>query len=383
MIDWNLPPDEVAWPVAAGMMRYYEDGGYYPVGGAAQIAESIAEVIEAGGGQVLCKAPVETVIVDPVTGSAAGVKLKGGVVVAAPVVVSACGWRSTFEKLVPRGPMAAAGLDTSDVTCKLNQSHGHICAYVSLDLSPAELGLRPANIHSFPDVLCAGADTGGYECDVGAFSRDFYDAPLHADGGGCREALVTITCPSAKDPWYDGNTGGGRANVLLLAEGLSEWFAKFEGESWGRRSAEYKTMKARFEGLFLDRLYKYYPKARGHVTHVELSTPLTAKHFIGAPGGASYGLEWTPDHFDATLQERYFSPVVKAVPGLFLTGESIAYGGFYGALANGFITASHILGLPHLVGMLLWDKSQEPPVVFEDGALPPPPPPPAPGGGDA
>ena len=32
MIDWNLPGDEVAWPVAAGMMNYYEDGGYYPVG---------------------------------------------------------------------------------------------------------------------------------------------------------------------------------------------------------------------------------------------------------------------------------------------------------------------------------------------------------------
>jgi phytoene dehydrogenase-like protein len=31
------------------MMDYYEDGGYYPVGGAAQIAESMAELIESGG----------------------------------------------------------------------------------------------------------------------------------------------------------------------------------------------------------------------------------------------------------------------------------------------------------------------------------------------
>ena len=92
--------------------------------------------------------------------------------------------------------------------------------------------------------------------------------------------------------------------------------------------------------MFLERLYRYYPKARGHVTHVELSTPLTAKHFIGAPGGASYGLEWTPAHFDAELQERYFSPVVKDIPGLYLTGEAIAFGGFYGALANGFVTVS-------------------------------------------
>ena len=101
MIDWNLPPDEVAWAVAAGMMNYYEDGGYYPVGGSALIAESIARVIEAAGGRVLCGARVEQVIVDPATGAATGVRLKGGATVAAPVVVSACGFKTTFERLVP------------------------------------------------------------------------------------------------------------------------------------------------------------------------------------------------------------------------------------------------------------------------------------------
>jgi hypothetical protein len=80
-------------------------------------------------------------------------------------------------------------------------------------------------------------------------------------------------------------------------------------------------VKHRFQIL----LFKYinlcvrYPEARGHVTHVELSTPLTAQHFINAPGGASYGLEWTPAHFDAALQEQYFNPVVQGIPGLYLT----------------------------------------------------------------
>lgn len=32
-----------------------------------------------------------------------------------------------------------------------------------------------------------------------------------------------------------------------------------------------------------ERLYKYYPKTSGHVSHIELSTPLTSKHFINAP----------------------------------------------------------------------------------------------------
>lgn len=365
MIDWNLPPDEVAWVVTAGMMNYYEDGGYYPVGGSSQIAESMAELIESGGGSVLCGARVESVLVDPATGSAAGVRVKGGAEVAAPVVVSNCGWRVTFEKLIPRERLAAAGLDPKRVTDALRQSHGHVCAYVSMDAPPGDLGLRPANIHSFPDQLCTE-----YGCDVGAFSRDYYRDPL---GGACRSPLVTITCPSAKDPWYVHNHPG-RSNALLLVEGLPEWFKEFEGQSWGRRSEEYKAFKSRFEDIFLERLYRYYPKTRGHVTHVELSTPLTTKHFIGAPGGASYGLEWTPAHFESELQELYFNPVVKAVPGLYLTGEAVAFGGFYGALANGFVTASHVLGLPRLAAMLLWDDKAEPPHVFEDGAQPPPPP---------
>lgn len=351
----------------------------------------------------MCDARVEGIVVDPATGAAAGVRLKGGAEVAAPVVVSACGWRVTFEKLIPREALAAAGLDPKRVTDTLRQSHGHVCAYVSFDALPGELGLRPANIHSFPDQLGAaraedavaldvpdrgggeggggggvqlrpGGRGSGYGCDVGKFCRDYYRDPLD---GACREPLITITCPSAKDPWYV-QQHPGRANALMLVEGLPEWFEAFEGESWGRRSKAYKAYKHRFEDMFLERLYRYYPKARGHVTHVELSTPLTAKHFIGAPGGASYGLEWTPKHFDAELQENYFSPVVRGVPGLYLTGEAVAFGGFYGALANGFVTASHVLGLPRLAAMLLWDDKAEPPHVFEDGAQPPPPPPPDP-----
>jgi len=58
-------------------------------------------------------------------------------------------------------------------------------------------------------------------------------------------------------------------------------------------------------------MYRYYPLARGHVTHVELSTPLTTAHFIGAPGGASYGLEWTPAHFDADLQAGTLSTTLS------------------------------------------------------------------------
>ena len=66
---------------------------------------------------------------------------------------------------------------------------------------------------------------------MGGFSRDYYRDPLD---GACREPLVTITCPSAKDPWY-AEEHPGRANALILVEGLPEWFDDFKDEAWWGR----------------------------------------------------------------------------------------------------------------------------------------------------
>ena len=365
MIDYNLPPGQVAWPVSAGMMSYYDGGGYYPVGGSAQIAESIANAIESNNDSlVLCNAKVDRVLVTE-SGSkhrAYGVKVNG-VEIHAPVVISACGFETTFRKLVPRSTLndtdLMSGID--QVTGALKPSHGHVCAYVSLDGTSEELGLRPANIHSFPE------DFGTlWNFDVDKMCAAFYADPLNVD------PLVTITSPSAKDAWYK-HERPGRSNALLLIEGLAEWFRPFEEERWGRRSDSYREFKSKFKNIFLERLYRHYPKTKGRVTHIELSTPLTTEYFIGAPGGASYGLEWTKEHFNATFHEKYFSPVVSQIPGMFLTGEAIAFGGFYGALANGVVTASHVMGIVPLLAGMLGDKKAVWPLVYEDGEEPPPP----------
>lgn len=107
---------------------------------------------------------------------------------------------------------------------------------------------------------------------MGRFSRDYYADPLD---GPCRSPLVTITCPSAKDPWY-GHEHPGRANALLLIEGLPEWFDEFKDEEWGRRSEAYKAMKQRFEDLFLERLYRYYPKVERCIMRIRLTDYLKA-----------------------------------------------------------------------------------------------------------
>ena len=44
------------------------------------------------------------------------------------------GFLTTFEKLIPREALAAVGLDLNRVVkdTPLRQSHGHVCAYVSM-----------------------------------------------------------------------------------------------------------------------------------------------------------------------------------------------------------------------------------------------------------
>ena len=78
---------------------------------------------------------------------------------------------------------------------------------------------------------------------------------------------------------------------------------------------------------------------------------------------ASYGLEWTP-----RISSGDPGTVVLAGgatrPGIIpLTGECVAYGGFYGAVANAYVTASHVLGLARLATMMATDGDAEPPVV--------------------
>ena len=164
---------------------------------------------------MLCGARVERVMLHPVTNAAAGVRVRGGATIEAPVVVSAAGFFTTFEKLLRFDPAdaadaaeamsstdtdgdvsravaeadvtetrsdcadsaagyavaAAAAADVKDMVDlvkrkHLRQSHGHVCAYVSMDAPPDELGLRAANIHSFPDQLRAPEDAGGQGLSV-------------------------------------------------------------------------------------------------------------------------------------------------------------------------------------------------------------------------
>eukprot|EP01062_Namystynia_karyoxenos_P049653 TRINITY_DN380_c1_g1_i1.p2 TRINITY_DN380_c1_g1~~TRINITY_DN380_c1_g1_i1.p2 ORF type:complete len:820 (+),score=279.49 TRINITY_DN380_c1_g1_i1:121-2580(+) len=336
LIDWNLEPDKVSFFVCGAMTNYYEEGAYYPIGGANCIPEGIISTIEKHGGRVLCKARVARILLDEDTGHAYGVELTNGDRLEAKSIVSGAGAIETFHTLL------AEREDCRQSLRGLEPGTGHMTAYITFDKTAAELQLPSYNIHSYGELL----KENGY--DVSKAQRAFYDDPLGEKADG---TLVTLTFPSAKDPEYD-QTYPGTSNCLLLTEGRWEWFKDMDTGEHGMRTPEYEAFKKRFESLFMKRLYHHLPQVKGHVTKVEVGTPLSTLHFLNGAKGASYGLAWTPERM-ALSEHTERLRATSDIPGLWLTGEATFFGGFVGATISGYMSAFRQLGPRRFITTLL------------------------------
>ncbi len=63
--DMGGPPDQVSMSLHAAIAEAFaQDGGAYPVGGPAEFAQALIPTIEAAGGRVLVRAPVEKIILE-------------------------------------------------------------------------------------------------------------------------------------------------------------------------------------------------------------------------------------------------------------------------------------------------------------------------------
>jgi len=352
LIDWNLKPDECSWAVVGGMANYYISGAAYPVGGSSKIAERVVPVIERSGGKVLVKARVKEFIV--ANGRVTGVKMQNGdEIFAKHAVISDIGIVNTF-KCLPDEILKKHKF--SREIPGVQGSNGHMTAFINLDGPPSNFDLRAANIHSWTDLP-------KYNYDPNALQQAFYDKPLETAAG----ALMTLTCPCVKDPQYVIDQPD-QSNVLLLTEAKWEWFKDMDLEevksmydeastsTHGNRCEAYRDFKKQWESIFLERLYHYYPKTRGHVNGVQIGTPVSSAHFIAADHGASYGLASTPEHFSEDILANYLS-IQSRIPGLFLTGESALFGGFAGAMAGGYLCALKLLGFFNMAWILLKTES--------------------------
>jgi phytoene dehydrogenase-like protein len=307
--DYGLPPGQSAFLMHAVIAGHYLEGGFYPEGSAARIAEAATKVIEAAGGGVRVRAEVERILVE--RGRAAGVRLASGEEIRAPVVISDAGARNTFLRLLPKD----VPLRFRDRLRDTGPSMAALTLYLGLSRSPAELGIRGENfwIH------------GGLDQD------ELWERRNAVLDGDVAQAYVSF--PSLKDPGACRHT----AEIITGVDG--EAFRRWAGTAWKRRGEEYEALKARIGGALLDAAERRIPGLRDLVAYQELSTPLSSAGFTGHPAGEIYGLPVTPDRFrQSWLQPR------TPVPGLFLTGADAMTPGVMGALMGGLLCTAAVAG---------------------------------------
>ncbi|AWF83144.1 FAD-dependent oxidoreductase [Microbulbifer sp. A4B17] len=335
--DNGMTPSEGSFIIHALIAKHYLYGGYYPVGGASKISETIIPQVQASGGDVFTYAKVETILMDG--NRVSGVRMSDGHEIEAPLVVSGAGVFNTFEKLLPRSTSERMGYIRDLET--VNRSMSHLCLYIGLEKTAEELNLPKTNYWIY--------SSDRYEEDMQAFIDD-QDKEI---------PLVYISFPSAKDPTFTQRYPG-RATIEIVAPANYDWFAQWHGKPWGKRGDDYENLKEAFSQRLLEHLYKHMPQLRGEIDYYELSTPLSTDYFCYYPRGEIYGLDHDPNRFE----QSWLRPKSR-VKGLYLTGQDVMSCGVAGAMISGMLTAQSIIGLRQtgkLMKKIFSNQAPKPPV---------------------
>lgn len=309
---YGSPPTRSSFAIHALVTKHYLNGGYYPVGGAATIAEGLLKTVQKAGGEAVTRAVVEEVLVE--NGKAAGVRLKGGEEIRAKLVISAAGAKATAQRLVPE---AYKKTDWASSLGGLRQSPSYLCMYLGFE----------------GDIKAAGA-TVSNQWYMESWDPEWKEWDL-SDSKSIAPVLY-VSYPSLKDPHHVAGDAQRHTGEIVT---FVPWdaFDKWKDTRRGFRNEEYMRFKKDIEDRMLAQFKAHAPGLAPLIKYHELSTPLSATHFTWAPQGAIYGLEATP--------ERFLSPHIKTrtpVKNLYLAGGDVATLGVTGALFGGFLAASTV-----------------------------------------
>jgi all-trans-retinol 13,14-reductase len=314
--DMGMPPKRSPFMAHAMIARHYLYGGYYPVGGAWRIADTIIPKIQAGGGEVFTYARVAEIEV--ADGAVTGVRMQDGHRIECACVISSAGVDNTFNHLLADSVAKQSGY--RQLMGTVQPSVGHLGVYIGLQGTAEDLGLPRTNYWIYP--------SNDYDGALDAFLAN-PDAPF---------PIVYISFPSAKDPDYE-NRHPGTSTIEIVAPAPYEWFARWRDETWGQRGDDYEALKQQLGDRLMEILYDKVPQARGKVDYYEVSTPLSTNWFGGYQRGELYGLAHTGER----LEQDWLRPKTT-IPGLWLTGQDVLTCGVTGAMMAGMITTMSLVG---------------------------------------
>jgi all-trans-retinol 13,14-reductase len=316
--DHGCPPKESVFLMHALIAGHYFNGGFYPVGGASRIAETIIPQIQVSGGDVFTYADVAEILVKD--NRAIGVKMADGHSLYAPSIISNAGVVNTFSKLLPTEVSKKLGYQQK--ATDLSRSMSHAGMYLGLKGTAEELQLPKTNLWIYLDEH--------HDANVEAFRKDS-NAPL---------PLVYVSFPSAKDPDFQCRYPGRSTIEIVIGPCDYEQYRQWADKTWGKRGDEYEALKHDLSDRMLAALYKQMPHLEGKIDYSEVSTPLSTSHFCRYEHGQAYGLAHTKDRF----KQDWLKPKTS-LSGLYLTGQDVVSCGVVGALMAGMLTAMSVVGL--------------------------------------
>ncbi len=309
--DFGTPPDRSAFGFHAVVTADYFNGGFYPIGGAKQIATAALKAVEAAGGTCLVNHIVKEIVIR--NGRAVGVK---GVhhdkefEYTAPIIVSNAGAATTFRKLV-------GGEHASRERERVSRSERGPSASILF------LGLNDdPRYHNFTDANYWIFDQTDHRLP---------DATATSPGEAIQIAFLSFG--SLRNPGQTPHT------AQIIALDRNQTWQRYGDSVWKRRGEQYESHKQAMAQQILQFVTSRFPRLAGLVDFSELSTPLTIESFTGHPMGMIYGQECSR----ARLEEDAW-PIATSVRGLFLTGSDVGTPGINGALMAGVMTAGKLLG---------------------------------------
>ncbi len=305
-------PHESAFAFHGTVMQDYVDGGYYPIGGAKQIAAHAAKTIEAHGGTCLVNHAASEIVIE--NNRAVGVRAehKGQLIeFRAPLVISNAGAYTTFGKLTP----ANTALKERARLQRCQVGTSCIVLYLGLNADPRQHGMDQANYWLFD-----GLDSTQYR-------HQRFNELEDLEG-------MFLSFGSLRNPGQTPHVA-----QLVTFSDMEKWLA-YENSQWHKRGVEYDAYKLKLSQILLDYACRSFPQLRGLVQYQELSTPLSVEAFTSHFNGMVYGQSCTKDRlFENAWQ------VNTSIKNLLLTGSDVGVPGVNGAMLAGVMTSATALGL--------------------------------------